>query len=169
MRPSEIPQQVRELAAGCEAKLSGRFAEIDAVSAACTERIMEAFQEFRVSEACFAGTTGYGYDDLGRETLDKVWARVFGAEKAIVRIGFVNGTHAIASALFAALRQRSLCSRKGRTAFALAVRYGQGKGGRSGAGSPDAPRPKDDLVSIRSGAKKGCAGTSSPDTPPPRV
>ena len=104
MRPGEIPRQVRELAAGCEAKLSGRFAEIDAVSAACTERIMEAFQEFRVSEACFAGTTGYGYDDLGRETLDKVWARVFGAEKAIVRIGFVNGTHAIASALFAALR-----------------------------------------------------------------
>ena len=104
MRPSEIPQQVRELAARCEAKLSGRFAEIDAVSAACTERIMETFQGFRVSEACFAGTTGYGYDDLGRETLDKVWARVFGAEKAIVRIGFVNGTHAIASALFAALR-----------------------------------------------------------------
>ena len=65
---------------------------------------MDAFQEFRVSEACFAGTTGYGYDDLGRETLDKVWARVFGAEKALVRINFVNGTHAIASALFAALR-----------------------------------------------------------------
>lgn len=46
---------------------------------------MEAFQEFRVSEACFAGTTGYGYDDLGRETLDKIWARVFGAEAALVR------------------------------------------------------------------------------------
>ena len=104
MRASEIPQSVRELAKKSEARLSGRFAEIDAVSSACTERIMDAFQEFRVSEACFAGTTGYGYDDLGRETLDRVWARVFGAEKALVRINFVNGTHAIASAIFAALR-----------------------------------------------------------------
>ena len=104
MRASEIPQSVRELAKKSEARLSGRFAEIDAVSSACTERIMDAFQEFRVSESCFAGTTGYGYDDLGRETLDRVWARVFGAEKALVRINFVNGTHAIASAIFAALR-----------------------------------------------------------------
>ena len=104
MRATEIPQSVRDLAKSCEARLTERFAEIDAVSAACTERVMDAFQEFRVSEACFAGTTGYGYDDLGRETLDRVWARVFGAEKALVRVNFVNGTHAIASAVFAAVR-----------------------------------------------------------------
>lgn len=104
MKPSEIPQQVRDLAKRCEARLSERFAEIDGVSEKCTERVMEAFQEFKVSDSCFAGTTGYGYDDLGRETLDKVWARVFGAEKALVRINFVNGTHAIASAIFAALK-----------------------------------------------------------------
>ena len=104
MRATEIPQSVRALAKSCEARLTERFAEIDAVSAACTERVMDAFQEFRVSEACFAGTTGYGYDDLGRETLDRVWARVFGAEKALVRVNFVNGTHAIASAVFAAVR-----------------------------------------------------------------
>ncbi len=104
MKPSEIPQSVRDLAAKCEIRLAPRFAEIDEVSMKCTERVMEAFQEFKVSDSCFAGTTGYGYDDLGRETLDKVWARVFGAESALVRIGFVNGTHAIASAIFAALR-----------------------------------------------------------------
>ncbi len=103
MKQSEIPQSVRALCRECEQELAWRFAEIDAVSAECTERVMEAFQEFKVSESCFAGTTGYGYDDLGRETLDKVWARVFGAESALVRINFVNGTHAIASALFAAL------------------------------------------------------------------
>src|SRR5699024_10732478 len=80
------------------------FAEIDRVARVNTRRVLEAFQEFRVSEPCFAGTTGYGYDDLGRETLDKVWARVFGAESALVRVNFVNGTHAIASALFAAVR-----------------------------------------------------------------
>ena len=104
MKPSEIPQSVRDLAAKCEIRLAPRFAEIDEVSMKCTERVMEAFQEFKVSDSCFAGTTGYGYDDLGRETLDKVWARVFGAESALVRIGFVNGTHAITSAIFAALK-----------------------------------------------------------------
>ena len=104
MKLSEIPESIEQLAAGCEARLAGRFAEIDRVARANTRRVLEAFQEFRVSEPCFAGTTGYGYDDLGRETLDKVWARVFGAESALVRVNFVNGTHAIASALFAAVR-----------------------------------------------------------------
>lgn len=103
MKLSDIPTNIERLADDCEAELSGRFAEIDRVSRANTRRIMEAFQEFKVSESCFAGTTGYGYDDLGRETLDKIWARVFGAEDALVRTGFVNGTHAIASALFAAV------------------------------------------------------------------
>ncbi len=103
MKLSDIPTEIERLAEDCEAQLAARFAEIDRVARGNTKRIMEAFQEFRVSEACFAGTTGYGYDDLGRETLDKIWARVFGAEAALVRTGFVNGTHAIASALFAAV------------------------------------------------------------------
>ena len=104
MKLSEIPENVERLAAECERGLAGRFEEIDAVARENNRRVLEAFQEQRVSEPCFAGTTGYGYDDLGRETLDKVWARVFGAESALVRIGFVNGTHAIASAIFAALK-----------------------------------------------------------------
>lgn len=103
MKLSDIPTEIERLAEDCEAQLAARFAEIDRVARGNTKRVMEAFQEFRVSEDCFAGTTGYGYDDLGRETLDKIWARVFGAEAALVRTGFVNGTHAIASALFAAV------------------------------------------------------------------
>lgn len=103
MKLSDIPTEIERLAEDCEAQLAARFAEIDRVARGNTKRVMEAFQEFRVSEACFAGTTGYGYDDLGRETLDKIWARVFGAEAALVRTGFVNGTHAIASALIAAV------------------------------------------------------------------
>ena len=103
MKLSDIPTEIERLAEDCEEQLAARFAEIDRVARGNTKRVMEAFQEFRVSEACFAGTTGYGYDDLGRETLDKIWARVFGAEAALVRTGFVNGTHAIASALFAAV------------------------------------------------------------------
>ena len=103
MKLSDIPTEIERLAEDCEAQLAARCAEIDRVARGNTKRVMEAFQEFRVSEACFAGTTGYGYDDLGRETLDKIWARVFGVEAALVRTGFVNGTHAIASALFAAV------------------------------------------------------------------
>ncbi|HBR09033.1 MAG TPA: hypothetical protein DD735_09105 [Clostridiales bacterium] len=104
MRLSEIPERVFRLAEDCERALAPRFAEIDRVSGQNTLRVMDAFHEYRVSDACFAGTTGYGYDDLGRETLDKIYARVFGASSALVRIGFVNGTHAIMSAVFAAVR-----------------------------------------------------------------
>ncbi len=104
MKLSEIPESVERLAAECEALLAGRFADIDRTARSNTRRVLEAFQEYRVSEPCFAGTTGYGYDDLGRETLEKVWARVFGAESTLVRLNFVNGTHAIASAIFSALR-----------------------------------------------------------------
>ena len=93
-----------KLAEQVERELTDRFREIDMLSRENTERVLRAFQAERVSDSVFAGTTGYGYDDLGRETLDRVYARVFGAEAALVRLNFVNGTHAIAAALFAALR-----------------------------------------------------------------
>ncbi len=96
--------ELDKLAAAAEDRVRPRFAEIDAVSESCTRRVMAAFREHRVSEACFAGSTGYGYDDLGRETLEKVWAEVFGTESALVRLGFMNGTHAITCAIFAPLR-----------------------------------------------------------------
>lgn len=96
-----ISPKVLELAKQSDLELKDIFAKIDSISEACTLKVMKAFQEFKVSEAHFAGTNGYGYDDLGRDTLDEIYARVFGAEKALVRIGFVNGTHAIATALFA--------------------------------------------------------------------
>ncbi len=96
--------ELYRLAAEAEAQIRPRFAEIDRVSGENTRRVLEAFREFRVSEACFAGSTGYGYDDLGRETLEKIFARVFGAESALVRLGFMNGTHAITCAVFAPLR-----------------------------------------------------------------
>jgi len=79
------------------------FSDIDFTAERNTERVMAAFRRHSVSEAMFAGTTGYGYDDLGRGALDKIYADIFGAESALVRVQFVNGTHAIASALFACL------------------------------------------------------------------
>ena len=101
MKISDIRPEVYEMAARAEARCEKRFREIDRTAERCTLRVMEAFQDQRVSDACFAGTTGYGYDDLGRETLDRLYAQVFGAEAALVRIGFVNGTHALCAAMFA--------------------------------------------------------------------
>ena len=95
-------EKVRELAKLVEQRVAPRFAEIDEVAAINTEKVMAAFRRNRVSDSLFAGTTGYGYDDAGRDTLDKIFADVFGAESALVRVGIVNGTHAIACALFAA-------------------------------------------------------------------
>ena len=66
--------------------------------------MLASFQKHRVAESYFAGTTGYGYDDIGRDKLDEIFAEIFGTEDALVRIGFVNGTHAITAALFGALR-----------------------------------------------------------------
>lgn len=102
MSLKDISPRVRELADEVSAELAQAFSRIDKTAMDCTEKVMDAFRGNRVSEACFAGTTGYGYDDLGRETLEKIYAQVFGAESALVRIGFVNGTHAIGAALFAA-------------------------------------------------------------------
>lgn len=66
--------------------------------------MLGAFQKHRVSDSYFAGTTGYGYDDLGRDKLDAIYADIFQTEDAMVRIQFVNGTHAITCALFGALK-----------------------------------------------------------------
>ena len=101
MKISDIRPEVYVMAQRIQERLSHRFAQIDAVAEQNTWRVMEAFQDNRVSEACFAGTTGYGYDDLGRDTLDKIYAQIFGTEAALVRIGFVNGTHALSAAMFA--------------------------------------------------------------------
>lgn len=93
-------EQILKLGEQAELRCRERFREIDRVAEKNTERVLNAFRTARVSEACFAGTTGYGYDDLGRETLDRIFAELMGTETALVRIGFVNGTHALTAALF---------------------------------------------------------------------
>ncbi len=104
MNVNDIRPEVFELAAQAEAELREQFQKIDRIAMANTRKVMAAFQDNKVSDACFAGTSGYGYDDLGREVLDRVYAQVFHTEAALVRIGFVNGTHALSSALFALLK-----------------------------------------------------------------
>ena len=84
-------------------KLTDRFAQIDKVAEYNQAKVIAAMQKNRVSAACFAGTTGYGYDDLGRDTLEKVYADVFHTEAALVRPHITCGTHALTVALSANL------------------------------------------------------------------
>lgn len=100
----QISDYVRDLSMQAEKTLKQQFERIDSISADNTEKVLSAFQNHRVAENFFSGTTGYGYDDLGRDKLDEIYAEIFGAEAALVRIQFVNGTHAITCALFGALK-----------------------------------------------------------------
>ena len=80
------------------------FSEIDTKVKQNLKKVLAAFRDHRVGVHHFASVSGYGHDDLGRETLDRVFAQIMGAESAIVRVQLVSGTHAIACALYGVLR-----------------------------------------------------------------
>ena len=80
------------------------FAEIERIKEYHQQKMLRAFQQYHVSESMFAGSTGYGYDDRGRDTLDKIYAYVFDAEDALARHNFMSGTHTLTVALFGVLR-----------------------------------------------------------------
>ncbi len=103
MSQLQLSERVLALAREAQSGLRAQFDAIDEIAEYNSRKVLAAFQNHRVAEACFAGTTGYGYDDLGRDTLDRVYADLFGTEDALVRIQFVNGTHAIASCLYGVL------------------------------------------------------------------
>ena len=85
-----ISEKVRQLGAEAQADLQEQFSRIDAIAEANTQKVLAAFQKHRVAESYFAGTTGYGYDDIGRDKLEEIYADIFGTEDALVRINFVN-------------------------------------------------------------------------------
>lgn len=91
---------IQERIASAEAALKEQFARIDAIEEHGTRRILKAYQEHMVAYRHFAPTTGYGYDDVGRDTLERIFAGLFGTEAAIVRPQIVSGTHAISLCLF---------------------------------------------------------------------
>lgn len=103
--------KIDELIASQEARLKDRFDAIDRVSMYNQEKVLDAFKEERVALRHFSPTTGYGYGDEGRETLGKIYSRVFGAERAVVSPALLSGTHALTVALFGVLRpnERALC------------------------------------------------------------
>lgn len=102
--PLQISEATRRLAQRAEKDLQEQFALADEIAQTNAEKVLDAFQTHRVAESYFTGTTGYGYDDIGRDKLEEIYAHIFRTEDALVRIQFVNGTHAITCALFGALK-----------------------------------------------------------------
>ncbi|MCI9147418.1 MAG: hypothetical protein HFG73_03995 [Hungatella sp.] len=99
-----ISPQVMDFGNKIEESLKERFEAIDAMAEFNQLKVIKAMQDNRVSEAHFAATTGYGYNDLGRDTLERVFADVFRAESALVRPQLISGTHALHIALSGNLR-----------------------------------------------------------------
>lgn len=96
--------RLTELAEQAEKNCAEAFARIEKTAEYCGAKVLKAFSDNRISESCFYGSTGYGYGDIGREAIDKVFAQVLGTEDALVRFNFVSGTHALSTALFGVLR-----------------------------------------------------------------
>ena len=99
-----ISEKVYDFCDDIQKSLKERFEQIDAVAEYNQTKVIRAMQKNRVSAACFETSTGYGYDDLGGETLEAVYADVFEAESALVRPQLMSGTHALTVALFGNLR-----------------------------------------------------------------
>lgn len=97
------PHSPKHLISQAKTEVKGQWEKIDEMKLANQSRLLAAFREHQVSEYHFAGSTGYGYNDSGREVIESVYAQVFGAEDALVRPQLVSGTHAIATCLAALL------------------------------------------------------------------
>ena len=103
-----ISDKTLNLVSEAEESIEEQFKHIENICEINQLRVMKAFADNRVSDSHFVATTGYGYDDLGRDTLDRVYADIMGAEDALVRHNFISGTHTISTALFAVLRPNDI-------------------------------------------------------------
>ena len=101
---SRFTQEIEQMSRNAEEKVADQLREIDRIVDANQWKVIDAFQRSKVSDFHFSGSTGYAYNDRGREVLDEVYAAVFGAEAALVRPHFASGTHTISTALFGVLR-----------------------------------------------------------------
>ena len=99
-----IPENIIKILDEAEESVKEEFSAIEDIASMNQLRVMKAFYNNRVSEMHFSSTTGYGYDDIGRDTLDKIYAELFGAEDALVRHNFISGTHTLSTMLFGVLR-----------------------------------------------------------------
>ena len=95
---------IQNLISQAEEHLQKNYQELDKIEENNSKKVIQAFKENHVSELCFNMTTGYGYNDLGRDTIEKIYSSIFKSEDALVRSQFISGTHALTVALFACLR-----------------------------------------------------------------
>ena len=107
----QVSEKLQELSDKAEARVAEKLKEIETIQRYNQQKMLAAFIQAGVSESHFAASTGYGYGDRGRDVLDEVYARAFGAEDALVRWNFVSGTHTLTVALFGLLRpgDKMLC------------------------------------------------------------
>ena len=99
-----ISKKVEELAKNAEIELKEEFNKIDRICEINSLKVLKAFQDNHLSEVHFGTTTGYGYSDIGRETIEKIYSQIFKAEDSLVRNQFISGTHALTVTLFGLLR-----------------------------------------------------------------
>ena len=99
-----INKDVFNIFVECEKELEENFREINKLEFENSLKVLNAFKEENVSESDFASSTGYGYNDLGRDKIERIFAKVLGGEDALVRNQFISGTHALTTTLFGILR-----------------------------------------------------------------
>lgn len=101
-----VSKEVTDIVNLAEAEVRSEFDKINKLCETNTMKVLEAFQTNQVSEVHFNETTGYGYDDVGRETIEKIFSQIFGTEDALVRGQFISASHALNVTLFGLLRPR---------------------------------------------------------------
>ena len=99
---------IKELVNKCEKELADEFNKVDEICLANSKKVLDAFQKNKVSENHFNSTTGYGYNDAGREVIENIFCDIFNVESALVRSQFISGSHALTVALFSLLRPGDL-------------------------------------------------------------
>ena len=99
-----ISKEIIELSEQVEQELKEEFEKVDKIKEENSLKVLMAFQKYKISDMHFGSTTGYGYGDIGRDTIEQIFADVLGAEDSVVRNQFISGTHALTVALFSMLR-----------------------------------------------------------------
>ncbi len=129
-----VSPSVAEAGALCDRELADVYAGIDEIASYNELKILEAFRQARFSDVHMGATTGYGYDDIGREKIEEIYAKIFGFEKSYVRIQISSGTQAISSMLFGLLRPGdTMLSVTGKPYDTLASTIGIGSGDNDGS------------------------------------
>ena len=99
-----VKKEIIDIVNKAEAEVKSEFEKVEEICQENTEKVLKAFQDNQLSDVHFGETTGYGYNDIGRETIEKIYAEIFGTEDSLVRGQFISASHALNVTLFGLLR-----------------------------------------------------------------